>query len=495
MALLETNIDSDDLKGNYTAAISAVFENAPKSHLFITGYPRFWNEETDDCDKVSFKFACNSNAVLPLIKRRRTKMNQLTFRLNDKIKSFIADYQKDHKDVSPIAFVDTDPYFKNHRFCEEGVKEPSYRNPDIWFFPFEYTANNKVMFTVNDETPKGDCRAVSNDGGDAGRYFQCLIANSLADGGEIDLQAQPNNVKSDSDPDLADSKNLPEFAMRIFHPTIKGHAAYKDAFFDTYKAYKDNKAPESQPKSGVKCRGLQDNNYATRAPISDLITNTYCPKLAGMSDSIGTGHYLSNTPEAVEIFAGPSLSGAEGAPTPEQCAKNLHKILDECDTDSNSNPMNWKAGGEVEVDGWTYSITTKKPRPQAPKRPSAWCQLENCKSKKGCTARLWGAGWLSSGFGHGLREGFEIQQYIWSKPSNIETLRGHSGVDVSTWGESFRYEAIDKHEWTVTLQVDMGPNVSAAELVLNTMRVMASPDPKAKDPNKKFLDVGNCVEV
>ncbi|KAF2833175.1 SGNH hydrolase [Ophiobolus disseminans] len=370
MKLLGTNIDSDDLRRKYTASITAIFENAPKSRLSVTGYPRFWNDTTDDCDNVSFKFGCNRNDFLPLIKERRSKMNQLTFRLNDKIKSFITDYQKDHKDVLQITFVDTDPYFKGHRFCEEGVKEPSYRNPDIWFFPFEYSATSKVMFSVNDQTPKGDRNAILNGGGDAGRYFQCLIANSLVDGGENDLQAQPNNVKSDSDPNLIDSKTLPGFLTRIFHPNIKGHTAYKDAFFDAYNAGKDNESPDS-PKSGVKCKGLQSNTYATIAPLSDLITNTYCPLLAGMSDSIGTGHYLSGTPEAVDIFAGPSFSISKPAapPTPTQCAQNLHKIFDECDNDSSANPMDWKAGGEVEVDGWKYSIATKAQRPPAPKHP------------------------------------------------------------------------------------------------------------------------------
>jgi hypothetical protein len=73
--------------GNLTEAIKEIFRNAPKTRLFITGYPRFWNADTDACDKVSFKFGCLNNSILPLIKARRAQMNQLTNNLNARIKS------------------------------------------------------------------------------------------------------------------------------------------------------------------------------------------------------------------------------------------------------------------------------------------------------------------------------------------------------------------------------------------------------------------------
>jgi hypothetical protein len=81
------NIDDGAFAEGLNEAIEAVFRNAPRTKLFITGYPRFWNEKTDACDKVSFKFGCINNSILPLIKARRSGMNALTDRLNDKIKS------------------------------------------------------------------------------------------------------------------------------------------------------------------------------------------------------------------------------------------------------------------------------------------------------------------------------------------------------------------------------------------------------------------------
>jgi hypothetical protein len=481
---LQGNIDGKTFETNYTRAIASILDNAPDTHLFATGYPRFWNDETDYCDTVSFAFGCLTNSIVPLIKARRKRMNQLTFRLNDRIKSIIAEFPKKG---SPITFVDTDSYFKDHRFCEEGVKEPSYRNRNIWFFPFEYWAPDKMPVTATKQTPSGDCKAILDIGGDAGSYFTCELTKSVATGTQIDLKDQPNNVKSDDEPPIPDASALPIFLSRIFHPTPDGHKAYQEAFFSAYKAYKDDKAPNSGHKSGVKCRGLQDNSYFTRATISDLITNTYCPKLAGMSETIGSGFYLPHTPEEIEIYAAPSWNSAKSMTTPEQCTKNLHKILDECDTDSSSNPMGWKAGGEVEADGWTYSIMAKDVRPPAPKRPSAWCQFEKCNAKTVCTVRLWGAGWLNSGFGHELREAFERQQAIWCMPATQNDLDKHAGIDVSSWGEMFNYEAVDKHEWTVTFGADTPLKLKFQDIVLQKMKTIAND----KDPN--FLDVGNCV--
>lgn len=181
----------------FPQAIKTIFENAPGTHLFITGYPRFFNPDTEYCSKVSFKSFCRDNKTLPLTKDRRTQMNNLTLRLNKKIQSIIDASQPES---GKITYVDTDPYFDGHRFCEEGVEEPSYRNKNIWFFPFEFFTNGATNFTVSDTTPSGDCQASIDSGRGPGDYFTCLIANEVLNGASIDLVDQPNNVATD-DPD------------------------------------------------------------------------------------------------------------------------------------------------------------------------------------------------------------------------------------------------------------------------------------------------------
>ena len=246
------------------------------------------------------------------------------------------------------------------------------------------------------------------------------------------------------------------------------------------------KAEGPSPGPVVKCRGLQSNTYITRDTLSDLITNTYCTKLNGASGEIGTGSYLPDTPETVEISVNGDVSG-QGLPTPEDCAKNLHKVLDDCDTDGSTNPMNWKAGGELEIDYWTYSLKPLHDRPPAPQKPSAWCKLENCNADTGCTARLWGAGWLNSGLGHELREAFETQQAYLTSEDRKQQLGGHKGIDTSQWGESFKYELMDGHEWTVTVGMDLGIFFDPGKLIPDTMKAVAN----SKDPN--YLKVDACA--
>lgn len=210
----------------------------------------------------------------------------------------------------------------------------------------------------------------------------------------------------------------------------------------------------SGTEAKVKCNVLKDDTttYMTRDTLSDLIRNTYCPKWEGVNGEIGPGSYLPNTPETVEIYADRDFS-SEDQLTVDDCIKNLHKVLDDCDGDGSTNPMNWKAGGELKVDNWTYSLKMLHDRPAPyPRKPQAWCQIESCSSEtQGCVARMWGAGWLNSGDGHELREAFEAQQYVWK-----DQMGDLPGIDTSKWGENWKYELMDGHEWTVTVPMNVG---------------------------------------
>lgn len=149
---------ANGLKGSYDAIIAV----APNAHLYVTGYPAFWNEDIDACDQVSFKFGCINNSVLPLIKERRRRMNDLTRKLNEIINTVVA--ATSTKGAGSINYVDVDPYFKEHRFCEEGVSEPSYRNSEIWFYPFEYTTGGTLSISATGSGTT-NCTAILEDGG------------------------------------------------------------------------------------------------------------------------------------------------------------------------------------------------------------------------------------------------------------------------------------------------------------------------------------------
>ncbi|KAJ4293386.1 hypothetical protein N0V90_008669 [Kalmusia sp. IMI 367209] len=246
MKEVEGNIDSEKFASDLSRAIQAIFDFAPRTKLFITGYPEFWNDKTDYCDNVSFKLNCPNNYVLPLTKERRRGMNWLTWKLNDKIQATIRNWPTG----ADIHYVDTNSHFAGHRFCEEGVREPSYRNPDIWFYPLEYTTSGQsVNFDgKGSNIPSGDCKALLEDG-DQGDYFTCLMANGVLDNNtSIDLNNMRNNVPGDGEVAITSGSDLPDWIARVFHPNINGMTAYRDAIVQAYNDYQPASAPSPSAK-------------------------------------------------------------------------------------------------------------------------------------------------------------------------------------------------------------------------------------------------------
>ncbi|KAF2174524.1 hypothetical protein K469DRAFT_475075, partial [Zopfia rhizophila CBS 207.26] len=161
-------------------------------------------------------------------------MNALTTALNDKIKTIINNYPTG----GDIHYVDTNPYFEGYRFCEEGVREPSYRNPNIWFYPLEYTTGGTVVNFDGKGVPSGDCDAILDNFGDAGDYYACLMANSMmANNTSIDLRNLTNNVDGDNEVAIQSGGALPDYLARVFHPTINGMGGYKEAIIKAYNEY------------------------------------------------------------------------------------------------------------------------------------------------------------------------------------------------------------------------------------------------------------------
>ena len=191
-------------------------------------------------EDVSFKLNCPENSILPLTKDRRSKMNALTAQLNNKLQNAVLRFLLTHEGhLKDVRYVNTNPYFEGHRFCEPGVKEPSYRNKNIWFYPLEYyTGGKSVKFDGKDAgIPSGNCTAMLEDG-DAASYHSCLMANGVLENGtSVDLANLTNNVKGDDDDDeviLSSGGGLPDWIARVFHPTIRGMEAYRNAIVDEY---------------------------------------------------------------------------------------------------------------------------------------------------------------------------------------------------------------------------------------------------------------------
>lgn len=214
-----------------------------------------------------------------------------------------------------LTFVDPNPFFEGHRFCEKGVSEPSYRNDKIYFYPFEYWTGGTLNI---DAKAASDCQAILDNGGDQGDYFACEMANEVKAGNAMDISNQTNNVQGEVT--ITSSDSLPDYLARIFHPTINGMTGYRDAIVSAYNAYEAAAGPTPSapapipsptpaepdvPAVTLTCTGTGGSKYMNRDGIIKVINN-FCDEAVKQgvldkdSGSIART-YNKDTPEQVDI--------------------------------------------------------------------------------------------------------------------------------------------------------------------------------------------------
>ena len=135
-------IDGDALEeqvwyilGNVTAT---GLNQVPTFHLFMTGYTAFFNEDTTQCDGVTFKRCvvpaplCWFDTTVMLTRELRRNLNRLVTNLNARLASIVEEFDKVERDA--VTFVDYNKAFDGRRFCEMGVTEPDNDPTRSWFY-------------------------------------------------------------------------------------------------------------------------------------------------------------------------------------------------------------------------------------------------------------------------------------------------------------------------------------------------------------------------
>ena len=117
--------------------------------LYMTGYVTFFNETTDLCDHSSFKLyspqydSTHEETGQPfLTKIMRKQLNDVVTALNDMLKDVAKLVNDDHPIFPKVVFVDPNPAYAGHRWCEDGVYEPDNDRLDTWLFLSSTPDNN-----------------------------------------------------------------------------------------------------------------------------------------------------------------------------------------------------------------------------------------------------------------------------------------------------------------------------------------------------------------
>ncbi|KIW19587.1 hypothetical protein PV08_00160 [Exophiala spinifera] len=139
-------INGRDLFNDVASALHQIIDKSGRADfkIYQTGYPAFFNVDTDSCDLTTFyhwepghhSFKHLGNWTY-LVKFLRLQLNNLVTDLNTMLSQVVDSVNQAYPEQR-VWFIDPNPAFNGHRFCEmDGnveVTEPDSSRIDTWLF-------------------------------------------------------------------------------------------------------------------------------------------------------------------------------------------------------------------------------------------------------------------------------------------------------------------------------------------------------------------------
>lgn len=196
------------------------WEKKPWFTIFMTGYARFFNVETDECDESSFGVWWRG----PKLKRElRQRMNRMVLEVNAKIERSIDAINAEFSE-NKVFFVNYDAAFEGHRFCEPNVIEPDYARNDTYFFLVggpdnsgtnhsepETMATTPMLAASSPLVDPDTCLPAAQRSGDWGELAVCMMARAARD--DPSLRGPTGEVVAENS-----MWYVPTYYGKTFHP-------------------------------------------------------------------------------------------------------------------------------------------------------------------------------------------------------------------------------------------------------------------------------------
>ncbi|OLN81621.1 Lipase 1-like protein 3 [Colletotrichum chlorophyti] len=224
------------------------WEKRPWFVITVTGYARFFNAETDECDNCTLGVWWQG----PKLKRSvRQRMNDMVVAVNGKLRRSI-DAVNAKFSTPKVLFVDYDARFDGHRFCEPNVTEPAYNRTDTWFFLVGGKDNNP---NVTDPTPAPNgtsidagsalsqtlsplsplvdpetCLRSAESSGDWGLLALCYMARAKRDDPALRFAHEDIMIQNSM-------WYVPTYYGKTFHPRSLGHEAVRDEIYQVWAGF------------------------------------------------------------------------------------------------------------------------------------------------------------------------------------------------------------------------------------------------------------------
>lgn len=142
-------LQSEELAANIDSVLNTTIEKGRAAtgdsfKVYVTGYPTFFNVDTDQCDRISWSVASRFwGEHRNMTKALRTTFNNMSSHLNGLLSTAVTSHA--HQGARFIDWNADSPMMATHRFCEAGVEEPTTDRADTWFF--EWTDDNNPTTT------------------------------------------------------------------------------------------------------------------------------------------------------------------------------------------------------------------------------------------------------------------------------------------------------------------------------------------------------------
>ena len=142
---------SPDLSANITSALKEILDKSGNDNfkIYMTGYVTFFNEITPLCESSSFRIynphydTTHEEKGQPwLTTALRTRLNDVVVALNIILSHITDSVNNYYANIQRVVFVDPNPAYAGHRWCEEGIYEPDNERLDTWLFLSSAPDNN-----------------------------------------------------------------------------------------------------------------------------------------------------------------------------------------------------------------------------------------------------------------------------------------------------------------------------------------------------------------
>lgn len=338
-----------DLANNIDNTIKKVVEKGRSGsigndfRLYVTGFPQFFSEETNECDTVTFARSANPDddgkEHMRMTQELRKEYNSMSVQLNKAIEEAVS-----RNTDQNVKWIPIDQVMEGHRYCEPGIKEPDQKNPNLWLYHYPY---NQPKDDAVDGPLLKAYESVSA-GVDVNAAFKTYndFQNAFLDA--VDIGDDPNQSGAFD----WFWKPVGE-RVKVFHPQISLHEKIRDLVLDAYISdiAGSNPAPLQDQNA---CHGINGDVWVMSRDVAVDNAKAFCQQTEKKVT------YNSGSVNELELSVRNLNDDSKGpADAPDCLGRFQNAVIDGCDGDDPiNNPHNYKFGSTLTTaDGWEYKMT------------------------------------------------------------------------------------------------------------------------------------------